>query len=366
MSVRSCRACRLALSTVVSFVAVIAPSRVAGVAGLSLLRFSLCAPHRSVPGTRLSRVRDGLSGRCSRRRRRARHRSRRRTGPSTATGLPARPRRVWPKRPNRLITGANSASVKPTVSSAPRIIGVSIAPGHTVLTRIPSGAFSSDATLVRPITPCLAAVYAALFGCGRNELTDPMFTIAPPSPCDSIWRDLVLETERDALQVDGEDAVPFLLVEVGDRMGVGRDRGIVDRAVEPPVALDRRANHGLRVGRLGDVGEAERGRAAVLLDALDGRLAELRVDVAHEHLRPGGGEHPGGRLAHPHRCAGDDRDLAFERSCGHRCCTFLSGFRVATAASGGRAIKVKSGRQSIRDAGADASHGAALTRPLRR
>jgi hypothetical protein len=71
----------------------------------------------------------------------------------------------------------------PTVSSAPRIIGVSIAPGATVLTRIPNGAFSSEATFVRPITPCFAAVYAALWGCGRNELTEPMFTIEPPSPC---------------------------------------------------------------------------------------------------------------------------------------------------------------------------------------
>ena len=89
-------------------------------------------------------------------------------------------------------------------------------------------------------------------------------------------RDLELERQRDALEIDGQDAIPFLLVELGDRMCVGRDRGVVDRAVEPPVALDGRADHGPRVGGARDVRPAERRVAAVLSDARRRRLAETR------------------------------------------------------------------------------------------
>ena len=52
-------------------------------------------------------------------------------------------------------------------------------------------------------------------------------------------------------------------------------------------------------------------------DALRGRLAELGVDVAHEHVGSGGGEHASGRLAHAHRRSGDDRNLAVQHSCRH-------------------------------------------------
>ena len=36
-------------------------------------------------------------------------------------------------------------------------IGVSIAPGHTALMRMPREAYSSAALFVRPITPCFVA-----------------------------------------------------------------------------------------------------------------------------------------------------------------------------------------------------------------
>ena len=77
-----------------------------------------------------------------------------------------------------------------------------MAPGHTVLTRMPRGAFSSEATFVRPMTACLAATYAALSGCGRKELTEPMLTIAPPLALLEHLRELVLEAQRDTLEVD--------------------------------------------------------------------------------------------------------------------------------------------------------------------
>src|SRR5258708_21282279 len=76
-------------------------------------------------------------------------------------------------------------------AGAPKIrlaIGVSIAEGHTVLTRIPLRAFSSAAVLVSPITPCLLALYADAPAKPARPAIDAMFTIAPPPPSLSICR----------------------------------------------------------------------------------------------------------------------------------------------------------------------------------
>jgi hypothetical protein len=43
------------------------------------------------------------------------------------------------------------------VSSMFATIGVSMVPGHTAMMRIPLGAYSSAALLVRPIAPCSLA-----------------------------------------------------------------------------------------------------------------------------------------------------------------------------------------------------------------
>ena len=137
-----------------------------------------------------------------------------------------------------------------------------------------------------------------------------MLTMDPPPPCSSICATSDAKAQNDALEVDGQDAIPFLLVELDDRVRVGGDRGIVDRAIQPPVALDRGADHGRRVGGARHVRTAERRGAPVLPDALRRRLAGLRADVAHEHVGSGGGERASGRLAHAHRRPGDDRDLA--------------------------------------------------------
>src|ERR1700741_2363971 len=47
-------------------------------------------------------------------------------------------------------------------ATIPSSSGVSTTPGHTSLTLIPERAYSSAAHLVRPTTPCLAAVYAGI------------------------------------------------------------------------------------------------------------------------------------------------------------------------------------------------------------
>ncbi len=65
---------------------------------------------------------------------------------------------------------------------------MSTAPGATELTRMPCGPFSIAAVLVRPTTPCFAATYAGVVGCGRKPDTEEMLMIEPPSPWAIIWR----------------------------------------------------------------------------------------------------------------------------------------------------------------------------------
>ena len=163
-----------------------------------------------------------------------------------------------------------------------------------------------------------------------------MFTIAPPSPCCEHLRDLVLEAERDAFQVDGEDAVELLLVEVGDRMRVGGDRGVVDRAVEPPVALDRGVDHGLGVRGAGDVGRGRTRRCR--------RRCSMRSTVAWPSsslmsltstCAPAAAKTRAVASPIPMAAPVTIATLPSSDSCGHRSCTFLSGSRAVAAASRG-------------------------------
>src|SRR5881227_1839628 len=66
-------------------------------------------------------------------------------------------------------------------------IGVSMAPGHTALMRIPLEAYSSAALLVSPITPCLDAWYIARPGRPIRPPMEEQLTMAP-LPCSRIWR----------------------------------------------------------------------------------------------------------------------------------------------------------------------------------
>src|SRR5205823_9242295 len=66
-------------------------------------------------------------------------------------------------------------------------IGVSMAPGHTALMRIPLEAYSSAALFVRPITSCLDAWYIARPGRAIRPTMEEQLTMAP-LPCSRIWR----------------------------------------------------------------------------------------------------------------------------------------------------------------------------------
>src|SRR5271170_7343287 len=100
------------------------------------------------------------------------------TASATSVGFPRRPR-GWSPIAYFLISGAPKARSP---------ISVSITAGHTAFTRIRFRAFSSAATFVKPITPCLLALYVAAPTKPDNPSTDAVLTIAPPPPCLSICR----------------------------------------------------------------------------------------------------------------------------------------------------------------------------------
>src|ERR687893_944752 len=92
------------------------------------------------------------------------------------------------------------SSRSPASPAAPKLMsGVLIAPGQMALTRMSFGASSIEVARVRPMTACLAAVYA----CGPlpplMPATDDVLMIDPPVPSRRIARAACF----DALSVVG-------------------------------------------------------------------------------------------------------------------------------------------------------------------
>src|SRR4051794_39388603 len=83
-----------------------------------------------------------------------------------------------PSRPNG-ISFITAFIVSGSSARALATMGVSMAPGHIALIRIPRAAYSRAALLVKPITPCLEAVYAPRPATPTNPLVDEQLTIAP-------------------------------------------------------------------------------------------------------------------------------------------------------------------------------------------
>lgn len=59
------------------------------------------------------------------------------------------------------LVGLGLGAVEFSLAIMSLTMGVSMVPGQMALTRMPRGAYSSAALLVRPITPCLEAWYEA-------------------------------------------------------------------------------------------------------------------------------------------------------------------------------------------------------------
>ena len=118
--------------------------------------------------------------------------------------------------------------------------------------------------------------------------------------------------EHDALEVDGEDAVPLLLGHLIDS-AAGGDGGAVHQDVEAAEALDGAGHGTLDGGLIGGVGlqpdgVAPRRRAIFLRRALDA----VGVEVGERDGCALAGERERGGASDAGRGAGDDRDLALD------------------------------------------------------
>jgi hypothetical protein len=122
----------------------------------------------------------------------------------------------------------------------------------------------------------------------------------------------VLHAQPESFQVDVEDAVPGVLRQVGQWLGLALDPRVVDGDVHAAVRVDRCLYHRLDVVGVAHVRLDEGGRPARRLDPFDGLCAAPGVDVGDDDVRAARSELFGSRSADARRRAGDDRCPVFE------------------------------------------------------
>ena len=122
-------------------------------------------------------------------------------------------------------------------------------------------------------------------------------------------RDGVVGTEEHRANVDRHHEVPILLRQLDG--GTGTDRaGVVEQRVEAAERLDRRGDHPLGVGCVGDIGDAGGGDPARLLDHRDGLLDPGAAQVSGDNRRALLGEAHRAGPADARPGTGDDGDLS--------------------------------------------------------
>ena len=137
-------------------------------------------------------------------------------------------------------------------------------PGHTQLTRIPSRAYSTAATLASWMTAALVAQYGAACDHAVSPETEAVRMIEPER-CGRITADRGPDAVDRAEDVDPEGALPVLGRQVVDAAVRREHAGVADQDVEPAEALDRQRHHRLDLGEVADVGQHRRHRGRVRL-----------------------------------------------------------------------------------------------------
>ena len=161
----------------------------------------------------------------------------RRSAPASrirATAAFRRAGRAWPAS-----TAMPSRSARSSICFCTS--GVSTQPGQIALQVMPVVAFSSATTLVRPITPCLAATYADFLRRGDQPVHRRDVDDAAPVALLHL-RQHRLDRVEVRRQVDRDHRVPALVRKLLDRRGV-LDAGVVDEDVDRAEFARRRSDH---------------------------------------------------------------------------------------------------------------------------
>ena len=97
----------------------------------------------------------------------------------------------------------------------------------------------------------------------------------------------MLHAEEDAAQQHGERVVPVLDARLCDRPEHAADAGVVEHAVQASEVRERRVEHRLHLGLVGDVGPDEADPVAVagVGGGRERALGVRFVDVRDHHLR---------------------------------------------------------------------------------
>ena len=129
-------------------------------------------------------------------------------------------------------------------------MGVSMAPGHTALMRMPRAAYSSAALFVSPSTPCLVAC-SARPGLPMRPPIEEQLTMAP-LPCSRIWRSsyfMQFQTPRRLIAFTRSNSSPphrrF------PRRGL--HAGIVECCIQATKCRDSLRDHGCHLSLVGDI-----------------------------------------------------------------------------------------------------------------
>ena len=137
---------------------------------------------------------------------------------------------------------------------------------------------SSEVARVRPVIPCLLAVYAADRGRGTCAAIDPLLMIRPPrGTCVLHEPERTLGHQERAGQIGLDDRAPGLDRQVLDRGGRRPSPGVVEQQVEPPEAVADRREQGVHGRLIGDVSRDHDGLRAGVPAQLRGLLERRRL-----------------------------------------------------------------------------------------
>jgi len=176
-------------------------------------------------------------------------------------------------------------------------IGVVMVPGQTALIRIPRGAYSRAALLVRPRTPCLVAWFGGPAGIA-DESAEGGAVDDRAAALGAHLGELVLHAGPHAAQVDRGQPVERFRRFVGGVADRELDAGVVERHVKAAERVDRSGDHRGDLVLVGDIAPHPEHLMPGCRQLVGDRRQRRLVDVGQHDGGPGFGERTGGGQTH--------------------------------------------------------------------